>query len=123
MLSEIVHFFNPSGCAPVWGLVPERGVLKGEASNLRGANLMMSNCLRGAVKNYLADILPKNTGGNEGYRVGTPHWKKIRYVGFDGSPKTNIKTKEAVSQHLNPTTISDFAWAGRKTRPGLARLE
>ena len=65
ILSEIVHFFNPSGCAPVWGLVPERGVLKGEASNLRGANLMMSNCLRGAVKNYLADILPKNTDGNE----------------------------------------------------------
>ena len=62
MLSEIVHFFNPSGCAPVWGLVPERGVLKGEARNLRGANLMMS---KGGRKNYLADILPKNTDGNE----------------------------------------------------------
>ena len=44
-------------------------------------------------------------------------------VVFDGSPQTNIKTKEAVSQHLNATTISDFAWAGGKTRPGLARVE
>ena len=52
-----------------------------------------------------------------------PQLEKIRYVVFDGSPMTNIKTKEAVSQHLNATTISDFAWAGRKTRPGLARLE
>ena len=52
-----------------------------------------------------------------------PQLEKIRYVVFDGSPMTNIKTKEAVSQHLNATTISDFAWIGRKTRPGLARLE
>ena len=37
-----ILYDNPSGSSPVWGLVPERGVLKGEASNLRGANLMMS---------------------------------------------------------------------------------
>ena len=52
ILSEIVHFFNPPGCAPVWGLVPERGVLKGEASNLRGANLMMS---KGGSKKLLRE--------------------------------------------------------------------
>ena len=52
--TTIVCFFNPSGSSPVWGLVPERGVFKGEASNLRGANLMMSK--REAVKNYLADF-------------------------------------------------------------------
>ena len=58
MLSEIVHFFNPSGCAPVWGLVPERGVLKGEASNLRGANLMMS---KGGRKKLLSGYFAKKT--------------------------------------------------------------
>ena len=52
-----------------------------------------------------------------------PPLEKICYVVFDGSPQTNIKTYEAVSQHLKATTISDFAWAGGKTRPGLARLE
>ena len=60
-----IFYDNPSGSSPVWGMVPERGVLKGEASNLRGANLMM---FKGGRKKLLS--------GNVGYWVGPPLWKK-----------------------------------------------